>query len=212
MNLKEAFRYQNRLQAFLDTANSVLSDADNITKVTKTHLRHKVMPEVEDETIVDVPPTEYHEHITQLALFLVHLLREKETLSYAIRKAKTQLDMDMDSEVSLNAARQRAAATLASMAALRNSEQVLPNGGSGFRFNTYGDQSSYKCDLKKVTTINYDRNVVRAELAKLNRQVDQTSKRLDLCLVTSNVDYVPPFDVNASFTEAFEAFCETAGV
>ena len=37
MNLKEAFRYQNRLQAFLDTANSVLSDADNITQVTKTH-------------------------------------------------------------------------------------------------------------------------------------------------------------------------------
>ena len=64
MNLKEAFRYQNRLQAFLDTANSVLSDADNITQVTMTHLRHKVMPEVEDETIVDVPLTEYHEHIT----------------------------------------------------------------------------------------------------------------------------------------------------
>ena len=94
MNLKEAFRCQNRLQAFLDTANSVLSDADNITRVTMTHLRHKVMPEVEDETIVDVPPTEYHEHITQLALFLVHLLREKETLSYAIRKAKAQLDID----------------------------------------------------------------------------------------------------------------------
>ena len=211
MNLKEAFRYQNRLQAFLDTANSVLSDADNITQVTKTHLRHKVMPEVEDETIVDVPSTEYHEHITQLALFLVHLLREKETLSYAIRKAKAQLDMDMDSEVSLNAARQRAAATLAAMAALRSSEQVLHNGGSGFRFNTDGDQVTYKCDLKRVTTINYDRSVVRTELAKLNRQIDQTSQRLDLCLVTSNVDYVPPFDVNASFAEAFEAFCETAG-
>ena len=184
MNLKEAFRYQNRLQAFLDTANSVLSDADNITQVTKTHLRHKVMPEVEEE---------------------------KETLSYAIRKAKAQLDMDMDSEVSLNAARQRAAATLAAMAALRSSEQVLHNGGSGFRFNTDGDQVTYKCDLKRVTTINYDRSVVRTELAKLNRQIDQTSQRLDLCLVTSNVDYVPPFDVNASFAEAFEAFCETAG-
>ena len=62
-----------------------------------------------------------------------------------------------------------------------------------------------------MTTINYDRSVVRTELAKLNRQIDQTSQRLDLCLVTSNVDYVPPFDVNASFAEAFEAFCETAG-
>lgn len=88
MNLKEAFRYQNRLQTFLDTANSVLADADNVTKVSKTHLRHKVMAEVGDETVEDAPATEYHEHITQLTLFLVHLLREKETLSYAIRKAK----------------------------------------------------------------------------------------------------------------------------
>ena len=71
------------------------------------------------------------------------------------------------------------------------------------------DQNAPKAGA--YTTINYDRNVVRAELAKLNRQVDQTSQRLDLCLVTSNVDYVPPFDVNASFAEAFEAFCETAG-
>ena len=55
MNLKEAFRYQNRLQAFLDTANSVLADADNITKVTKTHLRHEVMPEVEEFIIKKSP-------------------------------------------------------------------------------------------------------------------------------------------------------------
>ncbi len=211
MNLKEAFRFQNRLQTFLDTANRVLSDADNVTKVSKTHLRHKVMAEVEDETTEDLPSTEYHEHITQLTLFLVHLLQEKEALSFAIRKAKAQLDIDMDSEISLNAARQRAAATLTFMAALRNSEMVLLNGGSGFCFNADGNQVAYKCDLKQVTTINYDRNVVRAELSKLNRQVDQTSQRLDLCLVTSSVDYVPPFDVNASFAEAFEAFCETTG-
>ncbi len=211
MNLKEAFRFQNRLQTFLDTANRVLSDADNVTKVSKTHLRHKVMAEVEDETTEDLPSTEYHEHITQLTLFLVHLLQEKEALSFAIRKAKAQLDIDMDSEISLNAARQRAAATLTFMAALRNSEMVLLNGGSGFCFNADGNQVAYKCDLKQVTTINYDRNVVRAELIKLNQQVDQVSKKLDLSMVTSHVDYVPSFDVNASFADTFEAFLETAG-
>jgi hypothetical protein len=211
MNLKEAFRYQNRLQAFLDTANSVLSDADNITQVTKTHLRHKVMAEVEDETIVDVPPTEYHEHITQLALFLVHLLREKETLSYAIRKAKAQLDIDMDSEVSLNAARQSVANTFKRMNDLRSSEQTISNGGTGYRFNAEGNQISYRCDVKRVTTINFDRNFIRRELGKLNRASDETSAKLDLGLVTSRVEYEPPFDVNSSFTEAFEAFMEKAG-
>ena len=44
----------------------------------------------------------------------------------------------------------------------------------------------------------------------LNRQADETSNRLDLCLVTSKVDYTVPFDVNASFAEAFEIYLENA--
>ena len=37
---------------------------------------------------------------------------------------------------------------------------------------------------------------------KLNRQADETSNRIDLCLVTSRVDYAVPFDVNASLPRA----------
>ena len=62
-----------------------------------------------------------------------------------------------------------------------------------------------------MTTINYDRKVIRAALGKLNQQSDETSTRIDLCLVTSKVDYAPPFDVNASFAEAFEAYTENVG-
>ena len=57
-------------------------------------------------------------------------------------------------------------------------------------------------------TINYDRNVIRAELGKLNMLADETSTKIDLCLVTSKVDYEPPFDVNSSFAEAFEVYTE----
>ena len=64
--------------------------------------------------------------------------------------------------------------------------------------------------MKRVTTINYDRRVIHAALGKLNRQADETSNRLDLCLVTSKVDYTVPFDVNASFAEAFETYLENA--
>ena len=41
---------------------------------------------------------------------------------------------------------------------------------------------------------------------KLNKASDEISAKLDLCLVTSSVDYVLPFDVNDSFADAFEAF------
>ena len=206
MNLKEAFRYQNKLQSFMDEAQGILDRENNITKVENTYLRHKVMPEAEDEKVVTIPETEYGEQITDIAKFLLNLLDEKKTLFAAIRKAKDALDIDMDSEVSLNAARQSVARTFKHMNDLRNSEQTISNGGTGYRFNAEGNQISYRCDVKRVTTINYDRNVIRTELGKLNKCADETSAKLDLCLVTSKVEYDAPFDVNASFAEAFEAF------
>ena len=57
MNLKEAFRYQNKLQGFLVEAMEILTRDGNVTRVENTYLRHKVMPEAEDETVVTVPET-----------------------------------------------------------------------------------------------------------------------------------------------------------
>ena len=105
MNLKEAFRYQNKLQSFLDDAQSILDRDSNVPRVENTYLRHKVMAEAEDETVLAVPETEYYEQITDIACFLLYLLDEKAKLSAAIRKAKDALDIDMDSTVSLNATR-----------------------------------------------------------------------------------------------------------
>ena len=210
MNLKEAFRSQNKLQAFLDEAQGILDDDRNVTKVENTYLRHKVMTEAEDEKIMVAPETEYYEQITDVARFLLYLLGEKQKLFAAIRTAKDALDIDMDSEVSLNATRQSIARTFKHMNDLRNSEVTVSNGGNGYRFNAEGNQISYRCDVKRVTTINYDRNVIRTELGKLNQKSDETSTKLDLCLVTSSVVYDPPFDVNSSFAEAFEAYMEKA--
>ena len=206
MNLKEAFRFQNKLQAFMDEVQSILSDKSNITKVENTDLRHKVMADAADETVRVRPSSEYHPYITQMTEFLIWLLSEKARLFEAIRKGKEQLPIDLDSEVSLNALRQSIARTLRQMNSLRSSEQIISGGGSGYRFNTDGNQVSYRCDVKRVVTINFDRNKVRKELEKLDKKSDDTSAQLDLCLVTSKVDYDPPFDVNSSFAEAFEGF------
>ena len=139
MNLKEAFRYQNKLQSLLDEAQGILDCDANVTKVANTYLRHKVMPEAEDETVMDVAQTEYAEQITDIARFMLYLLEEKSRLFAAIRKAKDSLDMDMDSEVSLNAARQSIARTFKRMNDLRSSEQLLSGGGTGYRFNAEGN-------------------------------------------------------------------------
>lgn len=52
MNLKEAFRYQNKLQSLLDEAQGILDCDSNVTKVANTYLRHKVMPEADRKSVV----------------------------------------------------------------------------------------------------------------------------------------------------------------
>lgn len=208
MNLKEAFRFQNKLQSMMDEAQSILGSTANITKVQNTYLRKKVMPEAENETTIDAPATEYSEQITLVAEFLLHLLTEREKLSVAIFQAKAGLNLPagLDGEVSLNSKRQEVAGLFRRMADLRSSEVLIPNGGTGYRFNNEGNQVSYRCDVKRVTTINFDRNKIRKMCGDLSKKSDEVSASLDSVLVNTQVEYTVPFDVNDTFAEAFEAF------
>ena len=208
MNLKEAFRFQNKLQSMMDEAQSILGSTANITKVQNTYLRKKVMPEAENETTIDAPATEYSEQITLVAEFLLHLLSEREKLSVAIFQAKAGLNLPagLDGEVSLNSKRQEVAGLFRRMAGLRSSEVLIPNGGTGYRFNNEGNQVSYRCDVKRVTTINFDRNKIRKMCGDLSKKSDEVSAALDSVLVNTQVEYTVPFDVNDTFAEAFEAF------
>ena len=208
MNLKEAFRFQNKLQKLMEEAQSILSQEQNVTKVQNTYLRSKVMAEAEDEVRMDVPDTEYAEQITELVSFLLYLLEQKENLSGAIRAAKSALSIDMDGEVSLNSKRQEIARLLTRMGNLRSSEVTVHNGGTGYRFNAEGNQVSYRCDVKRVTTINFDRNKIRNHVSGMNRKMDEMSAELDRCMVNSTVEFDAPFDVNDSFADAFEAYLE----
>lgn len=204
MNLKEAFRYQNKLQRLMDEAESVLNRDRNVTKVENTALRHKVNPDAENETTLEMPDTEYAEQITDIAVFLMFLLGERERLSYAIRAAKQKMDMDFDGEVSLNAKRQEIAGIFRHMGEIRCSENLYPGAGIGYKFNAEGNQVSYRCDLKKVTTINFDRNKVRSFASFLNKKADQISAELDKRMVNTEVGYDAPFDVNDSFAEVLQ--------
>ena len=208
MNLKEAFRFQNRLQSMMDEAQCILGREQNITKVQNTYLRKKVMAEAEDETTMDAPSTEYSDQITSMAEFLLFLLSQRENLSAAIYKAKADVDLasGLDGEVGLNSNRQEIAGLFRRMAGLRSSEVLISNGGTGYRFNNEGNQVSYRCDVKRVTTINFDRNKIRSMCVDLSKKADDVSAALDAALVNTQVEYEVPFDVNDTFAEAFEHF------
>ena len=208
MNLKDAFRAQNKLQALMDEAGEILQNQGNTLKVTTTHLRSKVMPEAQDAVTEEAAPSEYAEHINQVAVFLMAMLVEREKLSAAICAAKSKLPLDMDSETGLNRVRQNLADIFRRMAVLRNSEVVLSNGGSGYRFNGEGNQVSYRCDAKRVTTISFDRNKIRGMATELGRKADEVSAKLDQCLVNTAVDYALPFEMNDSFDTILSDFIQ----
>ena len=206
MNLKEAFRYQNRLQGLITEARMILGDESNVTVQEVTLLKRKVMAEAEDETRIQEAPSEYADRINDVVGFLLWLLSEHEKLTRAIRRTKNALKLDMDGEISLNKQRQEIASTLREMTGIRSSERTVVGGGRGYRFNAEGNQVAYTCDLKKVTTINFDRKLVRNATVELERRADAVSTEIDQCAINSNVDYITPFGVNDGFDEAFEAY------
>ena len=136
------------------------------------------------------------------------MLAEREKLSASICAAKSRLPLDMDSETGLNRTRQSLADTFRRMAVLRSSEVVIANGGSGYRFNGEGNQVNYRCDAKRVTTINFDRNKIRGMATELGRRADEVSARLDQCLVNTAVDYTLPFEMNDSFDTILSDFIQ----
>lgn len=206
MNLKEAFRFQNKLQQLITDAKCMLHDEDNLTQVETTYLRKKVMPDAENETVMNEISGPYHGKGNELMAFLMHLLGEKEKLARAIRDAKAKLAIDLDSEISLNQQRRETAMVFHRMASLRATETTQRNGGTGYRFNAEGNQVAYRCDTKTVTTICFDRNIAKKHYAQLNQTADAMSMEIDKCMILALVDYLPPFDVNDAFSDLFEAF------
>ncbi len=209
MNLKEAFRFQNKLNSLIDEVQNFLMYDNNVVNVETTYLRHKVMPEAEDEVVIREKDSDYGCHVNEMMTFLMYLLEQKETLACAVSQAKSALPMDMDCQVGLNAMRQRASRVFQHMAELRASESVIPSGGTAYRFNAEGNQVSYRCDIRKVTTINFDRNAAKKYMAALNRKADEMSVALDKALINSCVAYQPPFDVNSTTADIFEGYLET---
>ena len=206
MNLKEAFRFQNKLESLIMDTENILDDKDCVTLTKRTYLYKKANPDAENETVTIIPDTEYYRQLNEMIDFAVYLVDQREKLSEAINKAKRGLPLDLDGEVSLNRYRQRLSETFRRMARIKSREVTETNGGVGYRFNNEGNQVAYKCDVERVTTINFNRNTVRKYAAQLSEKADSASLEIDRCMINYEVDYQPVFDVNDSFDEVFEKF------
>ena len=204
--MKEAFRFQNKLESLISETERILSSEDCVTLTKRTYLYKKADPNAENETVTIIPNTEYYKQINELIEFVMYLISQREKLSNAINEAKRKLPIDLDGEISLNRYRQRMSDIFRNMARIKGKEIRENNSGIGYRFNNEGNQISYKCDVDRVTTINFNRNTVRKYASQLSETSDSASLKIDKCMINYSVDYTPEFDVNDSFDEIFEKF------
>lgn len=205
MNLKEAFRYQRFLDSLMNAASTQLVKRDNCLRTTEHHLLSKYGAGEEDK-VVEPKETDYIGNDSML-LFALALVQERGLLSNAIDKAKAALDIDLDAAVEINKFRQRLASSIASVLSCKSGTTTGPM--VGYRLNVVsGSQERYQYEVEYVAAEAFDRSAFTSARRELLKDAEETSAAIDLAILTCEVPYEPPFDVNASFDEILESWAE----
>lgn len=199
MNLKESYRYANYLDGLLSTAYTYLRNKGFVTTTVEEHLRKNSNPDVENETIEVQKPFDVEFKPNDVIDFAVKVIEEKEKLSNAIAVAKSSTEIDIDNAIAMNKKKQGFVSVLNGIADIKPSETKTTS--KGYKFDINGEQKPYIYDVNRKISIDFDRNDVRNLIKKYLKETDEISAKLDLIEITTQVDFVPTWDVNEKFEE-----------
>lgn len=209
MNLKEAFQAQNKIEKLFGFVVDYLNEEKNLISTTEKHFRSKAAEGQPDEKINIVVEDKFPPD--KVIDFFIMLIDEREKIARAIHAAKTSMKFDLDSAVDVNKKRHLAVETLRGLREFKSSSLVGKNAGIGYVFNKEGNQTTYRYDIETIKTIDFDRNRVRKLIEKLQATANKISNEIDAALISTNVKYKLPFDVNASELEIIEDYVTNQG-
>lgn len=203
ITLKKSFEVQNFLKKMFNEVIFILGNNANVTVVEQTHMRKKAFENAEDE-VVTKPKSFVCENVTveELIDFACFLQDESEKLTIAINKAKTVGDNDFDGMIAINNRKRALLDRLVSMSNIKASEVITT--GRATKFNGEGNQTTYTYDIKEVTTIDFDRNKVKAIANRLRKELDDTSTKIDIMQLETMVEYDSILDVGSTIEDAIE--------
>ena len=196
MNLKDAFAYMNFLSTSMQTARDLLSpvsprldvrtiSSDNYLYTSRKVLRYSEVNSGMEDTQEDVEDLRsYSVTGDELILFLDEARRERERCALAISAAKQKLPRNLDLEISLNKER-------------RNLRRDYMD--TSYKFDIDGRQTAYNVPATVISTISFDRNAVRSKAEELTQQAKAASAWIDKALVTTDVDFVPRWNISDEF-------------
>lgn len=195
MILKEAFRYQNYLAELKTDLVMFLRSRDNITQKEYKYLYSSANNDKADES--EIVKSEYD--INKVVDLIDAIIAEKESITRAISKVKSEISEDIDAELEINKFKSSFIGALEYMNTIKSSES---KGTSvDYKFNVNGEQLSYKFPTITVETINFDRKKTKGMANTLSKQTDDTSNLIDKLNVTVNVDFEPKFNIKDSLED-----------
>lgn len=205
MNLKEAFHYQNTLNNLASSASLYLGNQSNMVRVEQTHLKSAADPSATDETIDATKERLHPISNNDMILLYVEILAERQRLALAIQGAKVSCGFALDANLSTNRMRQDVVHTLQMLSRVKSSERTTY--ANGYKFNVEGNQVPYRYDVKEITTIDFDRNLVKEIARKLQLEANEISKEADRCMIEVELKgFEPRFDIDGSFDDIVEAY------
>lgn len=217
LNLNEAFGTLNTIKGLMKEISSIFSNPDVLVKTIRVHLRSEVetgAKNLTEEVVSDRYNKQYAiyaPYATELVDFYSFLLKEKERLIKAIRDAKVGQEFDFEGQRSINDDRHAFQSILRDMVNLQNSSVVIPNGGTGYRFNNDGVQVEYRCGLRQISKTTFNRKHIRALLDQVTAQSCEMSRRIEQVRATTLVDYVPVINFDNGFKSAFDDYLHSIG-
>lgn len=206
ITLKKSFELQNYLRGLLDSALNVLSYNDNITVTKQEHMRNKVLAEADYEELIKPKRHEYGFDMNSLIDFACYIQEQMAILTTEINVAKYNSNHDLDGLIAINNQKRKLLERMVAMSAVKARETMTK--GTGVKFNGEGNQTTYSYDIKETTTIDFDRNKVKAIASRLRRELDEGSTTIDKMMLETNVYYSTIFEIGDDLEEAVLKFLE----
>lgn len=200
MNLRESFQYMNFLDGKLEDIEWKLRDTKNVVTIKETHMKSASNPNFQDEDKTIEPDIEFE--AVQLIDFMDEIMKEKTELSKAIHEAKNKAEVNLDHAISLNKAKQKQAIILKRLIDLKTKEEERRE--TAYMINNEGNQVPFYYPVKRVATINYDRNKVKKRYKAIKKECDEMSTLIDKIQINTEVVFDPKWDVSDTLEDMLE--------
>lgn len=200
MNLRESFQYMNFLDGKLEDIEWKLRDIKNVVTIKETHMKSASNPNFQDEDKVIEPDIEFE--AVQLIDFMDVIMKEKTELSKAIHEAKNKAEVNLDHAISLNKAKQKQAIILKRLIDLKTKEEERRE--TAYMINNEGNQVPFYYPVKRVATINYDRNKVKKRYKAIKKECDEMSTLIDKIQINTEVVFDSKWDVSDTLEDMLE--------